>query len=97
MELIQERMLQILGVRPNEFELEISQPTGRSLYFKRFVLDLVRTNDFKEIEEGAIESDMAKLPLDIDKPENDITARDVAAQSWEQLDDAVTIASLGEN
>ena len=49
MEKVNTLMMQVLGVRPNEFEEEIIESTGEDLYIKRFVLDVVKSTCFRGV------------------------------------------------
>lgn len=79
--LIDERMVQILGTRPNVFEEEMKQPTGKDLYIKRFVLDVFTTTKTQCHVPGTIEYELFKLTLD----DNKIKGRDIALDRWNNL------------
>ena len=79
MEKVNTLMMQVLGVRPNEFEEEIIESTGEDLYIK-FVLDVVKSTYFRGVstyEEGSLENALANLAIGIEN----VKGRDIARKS----------------
>lgn len=77
-------MMTALGSLPSQLELDIKNPTGKCLYTKRFIMDMVKTNDFcaDSHPKGTVEHEMSLLALNIPIDEKEVKARDVANQSW---------------
>ena len=87
MEKVNTLMMQILGVRPNEFEKEIIESTGEDLYIK-FVLDVVKSTYFRGVstyEEGSLENALANLAIGIEN----VKGRDIARKFWINLDSKI--------